>query len=679
MSQIEQTASPTRRLDVQGLRAIAVLMVVGFHAGLPMPGGFAGVDVFFVVSGFVITAMLLREANKSGTIRLGNFYVRRFKRLIPALATMVAVTMVASLFLISPIQGQEEAAKTGIGAMLFAANIVLARITGGYFDTAAELNPLLHTWSLSVEEQFYFVFPLALTLALVIAKRLGRVRPVLVTAVTVIGVLSVGVMIAGLQGIEIPIVPNWLIGFFAVSTRAWEFAAGSLLALGWSRLAERQVWQRAGFFLAATGSTLLLASLWLIDSATAWPSAWTLLPVAGTLLLITAGLNDRTIFHRFLQSRAMVAIGDRSYSIYLWHWPFIVFAHILWSPDPWILATAALLSLVPAYASYRWIEQPLRLHKARRGWPLARLVSFTVGPALVLSAIVYVSAQTNLGNPTFNKFEAQLGPHHLAIAKGCYQQGWQSPSSCSWNTSAKGAPIYLVGDSNADHFSEALLGSSNSLSRPLVNITHDGCPFPDIRPRSTMSDRPECAPLASNTMAYLKNEAEPGIVVLSSSWRQYLFDDSTNEVPRSGSSSMQTLQTLNSSLTATIDELQESGHIVVIVQTIPHWILAKRPLNWVSCSVFRLARDGCLQTMSLNEVSRAHRQVAEVLDEVAHKSAAHIFDVSNSVCTETECTSIRDDGLAIYRDSGHITVPQSKELAPIFTRELAKAIDANQS
>ena len=148
-----------RRPDIQGLRAIAVVMVVAFHAGLPVPGGFVGVDVFFVISGFVITTMLQREWVSSGRIRFRQFYLKRFKRLTPALALLVSITLIASAVVLSPLGPQEIAAKTGIGAMLLSANFVIARSTGGYFDPAAATNPLLNTWSLSVEEQFYLVFP----------------------------------------------------------------------------------------------------------------------------------------------------------------------------------------------------------------------------------------------------------------------------------------------------------------------------------------------------------------------------------------------------------------------------------------------------------------------------------------------------------------------------------------
>ena len=165
-----------RRRDIQGLRAIAVIMVVAFHAGLPVPGGFVGVDVFFVISGFVITAMLHREWEKTGRIKFGTFYLKRFKRLAPALALMVGVTLMISTVIFSPFGHQTYAAATGIGALLMSANFVIAKTTGGYFGPTAENNPLLNTWSLSVEEQFYLVFPALIALGWYLAKRHGFLR-----------------------------------------------------------------------------------------------------------------------------------------------------------------------------------------------------------------------------------------------------------------------------------------------------------------------------------------------------------------------------------------------------------------------------------------------------------------------------------------------------------------------
>ena len=217
---VAATVPRIQRLDIQGLRAVSVLMVVAYHAGLPVPGGFVGVDVFFVISGFVITAMLMREWDSTGRLRLGRFYIRRFKRLTPALALMVAVVMVPSSLLLSPLGGQQTAAKTAIGAMLLAANVVIAATTGNYFADFAESNPLLHTWSLSVEEPFYLVFPMLLLVSLLLGGRAFRSSRTPLVMVGLVGVVSFAFAIAGSAELSIPSMPNSLVGFYSPATRA---------------------------------------------------------------------------------------------------------------------------------------------------------------------------------------------------------------------------------------------------------------------------------------------------------------------------------------------------------------------------------------------------------------------------------------------------------------------------
>jgi peptidoglycan/LPS O-acetylase OafA/YrhL len=182
--------SGDRRADIQGLRAVAVLMVVLFHAGLPVPGGFVGVDVFFVISGFVIAAMLLREADSRGRVSIRRFYWRRFLRLSPALALLVVATMVLTFVLLPPFGEQQNAAQTAIGAALLVANGVIAITTGGYFGASADSNPLLNTWSLSVEEQFYLVFPSLLILGIALSRRVGRQRSVAVLVIAMASIVS---------------------------------------------------------------------------------------------------------------------------------------------------------------------------------------------------------------------------------------------------------------------------------------------------------------------------------------------------------------------------------------------------------------------------------------------------------------------------------------------------------
>lgn len=653
------------RLDIQGLRAVAVLMVVAFHAGLPIPGGFVGVDVFFVISGFVITAMLMREHERTGGIRLWRFYVRRFKRLTPALAVTVAFVMLASLLLLSPLDGQQAAAKTGLGAMFLAANVMIARTSGGYFDGPAEFNPLLNMWSLSVEEQFYLVFPVLMLAGWLLAKRIGHSRAVLVIFVSLLGVASFILAMAGATSISIPLMPDSLIGFYGPATRAWEFAVGALLALGGTQLTVTK--SRTATILAICGSIMVAASMWLIGSSTPFPGPWTLLPVAGTLMLLASGTADSPL-RRVLESKAMIAIGDRSYSIYLWHWPFIVFAYLIWSPSPIVLTTAALVSLLPAYASYRWVEQPIRALPSERGWPFLKLVAATMVPPVALGAVLLVVAQNHMWNPKFQDYAAQLTPHHAGMAAGCDLTGWQTPEKCTWNTDATGAPIYLVGDSNADHFSEGLIGAAKALGRPMINLTASGCPygFPLL---STGSERAtQCETFTTGVTEYLHG-AHPGTVVLSNASWLYLFGSASVQDTAEGSHDTRIIA-FKQSLSSTIQHLQHTGHMVVLVQTLPHWG-EKASLEWERCSILRLELGSCARSFTTDNLPQNQRVVADATIKVTHATGVSLLNLAPHVCPKGVCLNTYVNGSLPYRDGTHLTVRMSEQLTSAFEAALS--------
>jgi peptidoglycan/LPS O-acetylase OafA/YrhL len=340
-STLTVTSASTRRADIQGLRALAVILVVSFHAGLPLPGGFVGVDVFFVISGFVITAMLMREWSKSNSISFKNFYLRRFQRLTPALIVMILVVLAVSAIFQSPFGFQQMTVVTAAGAVLLVANFAIGVTTGGYFGNDAESNPLLNTWSLSVEEQFYIVFPTLLLVGWLIARRHPRFRIAPVALICALGVASLFIAIFGSQLTSAGILPEILTGFYSPLPRAWEFAVGAALAFVAARSAE--INRRVAIVAASLGLLLIAISVWTISPATAFPGPMTIVPVAGTALIIWAGCRSDNPVSEFLGARPFVSLGDISYSLYLWHWPLIVFALLLFPEKTWVALVAALI------------------------------------------------------------------------------------------------------------------------------------------------------------------------------------------------------------------------------------------------------------------------------------------------------------------------------------------------
>ena len=333
-----------------------------------LEGGFIGVDVFFVVSGYVITGMLWREAETRGTISLRNFYKRRFKRLMPALSLTLTLTLLIGIFVFSPVGAQETSAQTAIGALLLSANFVIEKISGGYFGVPALSNPLLNTWSLSVEEQFYLVFPLGLLIALFLGSRIYNGRKLSSKfAVMIIGVATVLSFLLSVRNTSAPPLfgseqLTWLYaGFYSPLSRVWEFGVGALLAF--FALSYTQRFQRSGLVASLAGfagTCFLVSALLLIDTTTPFPGFWTVLPVAGTALLLLAGIHQKNLFSRFLSVRPVTIIGDWSYSIYLWNWPLVVVSITLWPNSKIAILVASLVGIPLAAFSYRFWETPLR-------------------------------------------------------------------------------------------------------------------------------------------------------------------------------------------------------------------------------------------------------------------------------------------------------------------------------
>lgn len=671
--------SAHHRRDIQGLRAVAVGLVVAFHAGLPLPGGFVGVDVFFVISGFVITSLLDREFAASGRIRFGRFLFRRFKRLTPALAIMLIFTILVSVLVLSPPSSVQRVALTALGAIALAANLVIARTSGGYFDAPAEANPLLNTWSLSVEEQFYLVFPALLAVGWILARRARWARGAPVALVTILALASFVVAIMSSSGWVLPGLP-WLSGFYNPLTRAWEFAAGALLALCLTR--ESHVGQRFKPAASWAGLFLIALSAMVIDGAQPFPNLWTLLPVTGTALLVFAGLGAAGVVTRLLSTKPMVMIGDRSYSIYLWHWPFVVFAIALW-PGSWLVPIiAAALSLIPALVSFHVVEEPLRSLVPRGPLFAVGLVAAISTPVIAIASLAAIApAQGWFPAPDPSLTQAAQG--HQGGESVCFRNPPYSPDevwteeACTWNAGSQGEPIYLVGDSHADQFREAVIGAGTALDRPAVERAISGCPFAEMVLIGSR-DPDSCSTFVEETLSWLQG-SEPGVVLIASG-DYYLLSPGISGGSDFGHQSFSTadkVEAYRGGLTSVVERIQQAGHRVVLVETIPNFMKygpGEVPTIFGpgGCPlVTGLLRRTCQPAvLGLNAVEERQGLVWEAVRSVSTETGASVLSLADNLCPQGTC-SAKQGGSWIYKDPNHITTDFSAGIAPLFARAIS--------
>jgi peptidoglycan/LPS O-acetylase OafA/YrhL len=379
-------ASPGHRRDIQGLRAIAVITVIADHAGVGfLAGGYVGVDVFFVLSGFLITSLLVREAERSGRIGLLGFYARRARRILPAATVVLVATLAFTAAQLSYTRVQQVTTDVG-WASAFLANVRFSTLGTDYFAEGLPPSPVQHYWSLAVEEQFYLVWPLLLLGLVLLARRrsAGRTHLHLGLAVAVVAVLSVASFTWSLHLTG----DNQTTAYFSSAGRAWELGIGALLAVAASRLRGTTAWVR--WVLAAGGLAAVLTAVVAFDATTRFPGWAVLLPVLGTAAVIAAGIGTDAVGPaRVLVARPLTWVGDISYSWYLWHWPVLV----LWGARETggvsgrETAVLVAVSLLLAVASYHLVENPLR----RNRWLGARhrraLVLWPVALAMVVGAV----------------------------------------------------------------------------------------------------------------------------------------------------------------------------------------------------------------------------------------------------------------------------------------------------
>jgi len=641
-------------------------MVVAFHVGLPVSGGFVGVDVFFVISGFVITAMLHREWVNNRRIRFGRFYLRRFKRLTPALALMVSVTMVISVAVLSPFGEQQNAAKTGIGSMLLVANLVIARTTGGYFDAPAESNPLLNTWSLSVEEQFYLVFPAILAFGWFLTRRGRLFRRWPFILVSTIAVVSFGLT---LVGVFVGVFPgsSLILGFYSPFTRAWEFAVGALLALALARRTLSISSQLMTIF-GAIGLILIASSLILITESTHFPGVWTLLPVSGTILLLLAGTDSRVLSSRFLSVEPMVKLGDWSYSIYLWHWPFIVFAAVLWPESNVALWLAAATSFIPALISYRWVEQPIRTRTFPSRRRVLSLVTITVVTPIACAVFLSIGARAAWWID-WSVTSQSTQDDHVAL-KSCTDQPFD-PAICTWNADLQGGQVLLAGDSQAYAAADGVIEAAKSLNMSTVVSSLSGCPVSSL---DTTGEKPlNCVTWQQRILGFAL-ATKPKVVVIANrstgytnpGWRTVIASDGSIA---NTANTTEAVALYEDGLNKAVETLYQAGIGVVILQNIPE----PTPIQATPSLIRMLFPPKEITTFDPERTLRQRSPVAQAEDRTKNTfPGTGLVDPAQTLCPDEECPLVIA-GNAVYLDPWHLTRQGSLLLVPALRDAIRKA------
>jgi len=649
-----------RRADIQGLRGVAVLLVVLYHAGVHVPGGFTGVDVFFVISGFVITGLLLREVDSTGSLRLRRFYARRVRRLLPALATMLAVFAAIGV-LASPVDAQVTGAHTGIAASLFAANVYLYHLGTGYFDTLTTHDPLLHTWTLGVEEQFYVLFP---TLLLV-SWRLRPGRRAAFFVMSVVSVASLGSMLAlarrGTGG------ALGRFAFYGTPTRAWEFGCGALLALAAPRLTPTRAVAAA---VGAGGIALVVAAAFTIHGSGTHVGWQLLLPTAGAVALIGAGLRPQTATSRLLSTPPLVKAGDISYSWYLWHWPTIVFAHALFPTAP-VSAGAAALSLAPAWLSYRYVEEPIRRNVRMRGRATLVLAAVCVGAGIAACSGL-LAAHHFLARTTAMKRWQETGQAYLSATRGCEspiplaRRTGRAWTQCTWIVTDARGRIALLGDSNAAQFSEPIVEAGTRARYNVTLAPLTGCPFVDIRIIEAGASENDCYRFDTQSLSALLR-TPPEIVVIANRDDETIDRSYLGFVSPSGHVTYDTTQKARlwgQSLARILHRLQQAGVQVVLVRPVP-----AMPAAPAACAVVLVLTESCKSSVTRERVAAALRlTVTTQARAVSAAPDTRIVSFENDICGPSRCSTLSDNGTVLYRDKDHLTAAGARLLTEHFYR-----------
>lgn len=700
------------RPDIEGLRAVAVLAVVLFHADLPgLGGGFVGVDVFFVISGFLITGLLWREVSGSGGVRLRKFYGARARRLLPASAFVGVVTMVASAMLLPPLQVQ-SVTLDGILSALYVSNYRFISSGVKYFGKQDVLapSPFQHYWSLGVEEQFYILWPLLIVCAAWLIRRAHK-RGRKTTEATTSSVRPYVVVLALVAAVSFAfsflmtyLVPP--VAFFSLPTRAWQLALGGLVALTvvhWRRLSTR-----SAAFVGWTGLVMILLACTLLSGETSYPGTAALLPTIGAMLVIGAGCAEPSRgVGRALGVPVMGAIGRVSYSWYLWHWPVLVLTPPLLGHQIGlgVKLIAVLVSLGLAVLTVRFVENPFRFAERVR---TSTAVSLGLGgvataAAVCVGLVVYLAVPTPVGRgPAIEPVVASAQPVSPGSPQAAYEAALKDafaaveeaveasvdlqavPSNlsppltsgsseqlgmlsggclrilpfdseqpeCATGDTASATTVALIGDSRAAMFNPAFKRIAEQRHWRLLMMAKAGCSITDLPITTTFNALAEgiqrCSEWRDHVMERLRVE-RPKLIVVSSS-RAYDATGTHTMVPGLKKYDDAWL----ASLTDVVEELRSTGAKVLVLGP-----TADPPAPVPLCLSGHL--DDATACAARRGPEHGPGMVAEA--KAIEAGGGQYADITKLFCSENRCPAIVGNTM-VYFDAGHVTREYSEFLVP---------------
>lgn len=659
------------RPELDGLRAVAILAVVLYHAHVPgFSGGFVGVDIFFVLSGYLVTLLLYQEVTSTGTIALKRFFERRIRRLVPALVLVVCATLLLGAIFLTPIGGEQQGlARSALASIAMFSNVHFSQSAGGYFDGPAELQPLLHTWSLSVEAQFYLIWPLLIVGVSRFShfQKQSLERLLILTVVILLGVsLTSSIWLTESQ-------PQ--AAFFHMPNRVWEFATGALIVF-WRRVA-RLGHQQANF-ATALGLGGILFSVVTYSGTAGFPGYLALLPALATSLFIFASRADTGI-GKWLAIKPLVSLGGLSYSWYLWHWPLLAIArvHSLNSLSVGMALLLCVLSLGLAVLTYRLVENPIR----KKRYPLMSTQgkTFRVGCLMGLTAIClslslgmwakYLwpqsGANTTMQNAILNVQKVKIPE---CTQPSPYKGELIDVQNCIF-PKLKDSPAFMVwGDSHAGHLVPMTAEFSKTADMPMIIRYMPQCPpiqnfataFHLTKEQST-----GCVRYNRDILEEIKQHSSNGLsgVVLSARWHLYLKD-----IALHGMTKQAIFQQFETGLRQTVSALEALHLNIVLVSPIPIM-----PFDAPAC----LARRNISECSTERETAIENREkIIAVFDSIARDfDAVKIIDPLEQFCETDYCSPLQGDTV-LYSDNSHLTVKGSLRMMPLFKDPLLWATEA---